>query len=232
MKQLLDNEKHSASENIKKITLFDLDHTLFDSASFRQSLFKLLAKNIGKEELIEESQRLYETLLANDGVFNPDKFLSILLEKVEATHKKAELMDIIFDDNHLKEFIHTDVLTSLTKIAQISEIGLFSQGEEKMQRAKIKSIQHFFAKEKIHISINKKSEIKKIFGLYNDYQVFFVDDVLPVLAAVHVHNPAIVTVWIKRGKYAQLQQPLEDFTAHATILSLTELVPIIEKGTN
>lgn len=157
--------------NSKPIVLFDIDYTLFDTASFKES-------------------RLLE-------------------------HK-----------------IYDEIIGVLNSLSSIATLGIFSKGETEFQKTKLEKtgMAKFFKKNNIHIFDNKDENLINVLEKYKDSKLFLVDDKLEVLYSAKKHLPQVITVWVKRGPYAEHQEPIEDFTPSATIDDLSSLYDIVSKN--
>lgn len=214
---------------MKRLILFDLDNTLFNPASFRKNLFIKFAEIIDKEkkeEIVLLCQNLYDKQIKEFGVFNPEKFIEILISFLGKGDKK-ELLSKVFAQEFLDSHFHKDALETIKKWKNKAEIGILSQGEEKLQRAKLTSIAHLFHPDRIHIPQKKKEKMQEILDKYKAYDITLVDDMQPMLAAAKKIRPDIKTVWIKRGRYALSQQAIDGFTPDATITTLKELEQVV-----
>lgn len=155
--------------------------------------------------------------------------------------KKIILFDIdntLFDTLRFKSTnfeifsIYEDVHETLTALAEIADLGIFSEGDLAFQKQKLlqTNIENYFLKEHVHIVPQKIHAIEALVKKYKDHnQIFLIDDKLPILPIVKKHFPALVTIWIKRGEYAPKQPPIEGFTPDAEIDSLKEVIPLIKK---
>lgn len=155
--------------------------------------------------------------------------------------KKIVLFDIdntLFDTLRFKSTnfeifsIYEDVHETLTVLAEIADLGIFSEGELAFQEQKLfrTNIENYFLKEHVHIVPEKIAAIEALVKKYKegDSQVFLIDDKLPILPVIKKHFPSLVTIWIKRGEHAPKQPPIEGFTPDAEIISLQEVIPLIK----
>lgn len=154
--------------------------------------------------------------------------------------KKIVLFDIdntLFDTLRFKSTnfeifsIYEDVHETLTELAEIVDLGIFSEGDLAFQKQKLlkTNIENYFLKEHVHIVPEKIHAIEALVKKYKDgNQVFLIDDKLPILPIVKKHFPSIVAIWIKRGEHAPKQPPIEGFTPDAEIISLKEVIPLIK----
>lgn len=216
---------------MKKLIILDLDNTLFDSTSFRTKLFQKIGKTLGRgtevEKIVLLCQGIYESLIGEFGLFDPDIFLEKLLLKIRKQNKREEIMKLIFDSKSLKTHLHQDVMSTLTTLSSVGEIGIFSQGEARLQQAKLAPLVHLLRSDRIHITRDKKSQMSKIFKSYKGYKIFFIDDMLPMLHQAKKIKSDIVTIWLKRGRYAQKQKPIFGFEPDAEVTDLRKIVKII-----
>lgn len=208
---------------MKKLILLDLDNTLFDSASFRKRLFRRIGRLFEKD-----CETVYDTLLRETGVFDPDVFIERLHQRIEK-EKRAEMLRLIFDPRSLKHSFHKEAIVTLKALSKLGEVGIFSQGEEKLQRAKLSAIARFLQQKRIHITRDKKSYMRNLFQGFKGYKVFFIDNMLTMLHEAKKLRSDIVTIWIKRGRYAKRQQKIEDFQPDARITDLQEAISIIKR---
>lgn len=165
------SNKSSVSSNIQKIVLLDIDYTLFDTDSFKQS-------NLRKHKLFDEVEK------------------------------------------------------ALKELSKIAKLGIFSEGNTLLQTSKLNKtgIMGYLTRDYIHVVERKEDHLGEIFTKYKKVKIFLVDDKLSVLCeASKVYSP-LFTIWLKRGKYAFSQTPIENFVPNAIIKSLDEVVPIVLKN--
>lgn len=154
--------------------------------------------------------------------------------------KPIILFDIdytLFDTAHFKKtnltqfLVYEEVVNVLSNLSKKLLLGIFSQGEKDFQTQKLKAtkIIHFFQKEHTYIDLEKEELIKKIGDKYKNTEFYIVDDKLPILYLMKKQNPNAFTIWIKRGIYAQNQEPLPDFKPEAVIENLSEIIPLIDQ---
>lgn len=162
-----------------------------------------------------------------------------LVSSGEATdEKKMILFDIdytLFDTDIFKQSELTDyraydeVVQMLEELQGIATVGIFSEGEQEFQKAKLLKtrIHDRFPQEHLHIVAKKEESLREILKKYKKYQLFMVDDKLSLLQAAKKVSPSVVTIWIKRGPYAINQANANAFLPDATITSLDEVVGVV-----
>ncbi|MBI2430686.1 MAG: hypothetical protein HYV39_01575 [Candidatus Levybacteria bacterium] len=135
-----------------------------------------------------------------------------------------------FKGTNLQTFsLYEEAVDVLAKLKENAYLGIFSEGNHNLQKTKLlkTKIHNSFAKRYIHIVANKEEKVEEILKKYKKYLVFLVDDKLTVLYQAKQLFPSLVTIWVKRGRYALKQSPIEGFTPDAIIGSLRELPPIV-----
>ncbi|MBF8249934.1 MAG: hypothetical protein HW400_535 [Candidatus Levybacteria bacterium] len=138
-----------------------------------------------------------------------------------------------FKDSHLQNYnIYEEVMGILSQLKNIASLGVFSKGEVEFQKTKLRKtgMIKFFQENNIHIFDDKEVNLLDVLEKYKDSKLFFVDDKLGILYSAKKHMPGIITVWVKRGPYAAIQKPIEDFVPSATINNLSNLYDIVSKN--
>lgn len=136
-----------------------------------------------------------------------------------------------FKGTNLQTFeLYEEAVEVLGKLKKTVHLGIFSEGNLDLQKTKLfrTKIDNSFTKKHIHIVINKEQTLKGVLKKYKNYLVFLVDDKLTVLYQAKQLLPSLVTIWVKRGMYAQNQAPIEGFVPDAIIENLRELVPLVK----
>ena len=153
--------------------------------------------------------------------------------------KPVVLFDIdytLFDTKLFKKVdltrheIYEEVKDVLEKLSKIALLGIFSEGDLEFQRKKLDQteIVDYFEKDNTHIVLNKLTEIRKVLQKYTDRETFFVDDKLNVLFDAKKIFPKVVTIWVKRGWYAENQKDIPAFEPDAVVANLSEVVKIVK----
>lgn len=216
----------------KTIILFDIDHTLFDAALYREKIFDILVEKLSytnKKELHEVMEEIYLNL-RKEMNFEPTVFINRVLERFHLQDNQQELEKLLLEEHALSSYLFDEteeVISELSKIKQVT-LGIFSGGRKDLQLGKLKKILHFFDKNHVHIIRNRKNDkLPNILKKYTKNEVFIIDDVLEMLQYAKHLDPHVQTVWSKRGRFAKYQKPIKGFQADYEITDLRELVPII-----
>ncbi len=136
-------------------------------------------------------------------------------------------------ESHLTKFeLYDEVKETLKKLAPLATLGILSQGEIAFQNKKLDltEIKHYFLSDHTHIVEDKLDVMQEILEKYKGKaKVYFVDDWLDMLRAAKKVDPNVITIWIKRGEYADSQAEHSDFTPDAIVKNLKDIIPLIKK---
>ena len=126
--------------------------------------------------------------------------------------------------------LYKEVITALSELSTIATLGVFSQGEIAFQRKKLQetNIEQYFSEDHIHIMEFKLEMMQDILERYhNQGEIFVVDDRLENLHMAKKSAPFIFTIWMKRGRYSNIQEQKANFTPDATVTNLYDVISII-----
>ncbi len=218
---------------MEKLILLDIDNTLFDSLCYRKKLFEAIAKKITPEKSQEEiealCQTIYEGHIATTGLFDFKEFTKEFSKKLQRVVKEEDIASLVFDTQILKGCMYPEVKDVLLRMTKVGTVGIVSQGQESMQRAKIKIIEKLLHPDKIYIKANKKEAIDTILKENKDYKIIFIDDWLSLLHHVKQTAKQTIVIWSKRGRHAHGQLPIAGFEPDKIITSLDQALPFIEE---
>lgn len=214
----------------KKIVLFDIDYTLFDTEKYRENLYKSLSFGLNKEigDIKPIAEKIYRDLKKDIGYFSPSEFYRNLVRTLKTDLNEKAFKKVMWDEKNLKLCLYEETQEVLTKVSKYAHIGIFSKGYRKLQKAKLLALAHLLQKEHVHITLDKFSSLPKLLKKYNSYNILLVDDALDVLYHAHKINKNVFTVWVKRGRFATIQKPMKNFKPNATVSDLKEVVEIIK----
>lgn len=126
--------------------------------------------------------------------------------------------------------LYKEVSHALYELSTIATLGVFSQGEIAFQEKKMRetNIEQYFSDDHIHILEFKLEMMNDILQQYhNKGKIFVIDDRLENLQMAKKSAPFIVSIWMRRGRYANLQEMKADFTPDAVVTNLNDVIPII-----
>ena len=139
----------------------------------------------------------------------------------------------VFKETQLKKHsVYDEVQGVLRNLSEVAELGIFSEGETDFQKTKLNKtdIKKYFREKYVHISLNKKDEIRNILNKYSNKQLFLVDDKLTILYELKRVLPSIFTIWVKRGIYAKNQKEISGFKPDAKVDNLREIISLIHQS--
>ncbi len=139
--------------------------------------------------------------------------------------------EVFKTSNLQKHALYKEVQDVLQKLAKIATLGIFSQGDLELQTMKLHKtniVEHFSSSD-IHIVEEKEKTLRQILKKYHAQKLYLIDDKLAILRQAKKIIPSTFTIWVKRGIYAKIQKPFEDFTPDATVSNLKKVVSIIRE---
>ena len=217
----------------QKIILFDIDYTLFDVGYFDKHFHKKLSEMLLiDEDLIKKlSVDIIVELIGREHFLDINKYLKTLLPKLEKEKYKPQIENLLFKTPFFRNGFYSEVESVLKTLKKIARLGIFSQGDERFQGAKIQhsGFKDLFEKELIYIIKPRKLDhLPFLKNKHQNEKLFLVDDKPNIICEVKKQMSSIFTVWIKRGKYAEAQKDILGFSPDATITNLREMVKIVK----
>lgn len=205
------------------VVLFDIDHTLFDTRKFLGKVYKKFSEDFGSNPKI--IKRAVEEVRKELGYFDFMVFFKKLATKIK--QEEAVIKRIFYDENILETSLYKESKDVLQILSRGNVIGIFSQGFNKFQRAKLLTLEHLLQKHHVHVVLNKHTMLPKIISKYKSKELYLVDDALLVLHAAKKLDQSIFTIWVNRGRIAKKQKPITGFKPDATVRNLKQVIKII-----
>src|SRR5437660_635996 len=134
----------------KTIVLFDIDHTLFDAAKYRQRMMEIIAGHIpleDKERLFAVMEGAYFSHRKKIGYVDLEFMLhEVLAELAIETDVASLFLEILEEESSYEEAIFEETIEVVEKLATQENLvlGIFSSGREDHQLRKIKKFAHVF----------------------------------------------------------------------------------------
>ncbi len=139
----------------------------------------------------------------------------------------------LFKESNLTEYrIYDEVESTLTMLKKQAKLGIFSEGRQDFQKAKLQNTGIFslFDSNLIFIVPDKFEALREIVSTFeNKKNIFLVDDKLSILAEVKAVLPEMTTIWVKRGFYAEHARPIAGFTPDLSIETIQDLPQIFSQ---
>ncbi len=212
-----------------KIVLFDIDNTLFDTTNFRQRLYTTVAQALSSDidSINEIGQRVITECIGEFGFFDPHVFALRLALELNRKKDVALIEQAILDKRNFENGLYEESFGVVADVSKEATIGIFSRGYTEFQEKKIVGLRHLLAQEHVHITINKHETLPSLIAKYKEKTLYLVDDALDVLYTAWKLRKDVVTILVKRGKYALSQEPIPGFTPSVVITNLKEAVSVI-----
>ncbi len=138
-----------------------------------------------------------------------------------------------FKNSQLKDYsLYEEVIRVLTQLSEFVTLGFFSKGVIGFQTIKLQKtgMSKFFKDHNVHIFDDKDANLISVLEKYKRSNLFLVDDKLGVLDSAKKHVPQIITIWVKRGPFAESQKSIPGFKPDAEVENLSEVVRIVRSS--
>src|SRR5579859_6831248 len=135
---------------MKKLVLFDIDHTLFDATLYRSLMFDLISEYISlenKEKLFHTLESVYFSHRKKIGYFDLEFMLEELKNELNIELDTLAVFNTILqDEESYQKALFKETVSVLERLAADKQIqiGIFSGGRKDHQLRKIASFQHVF----------------------------------------------------------------------------------------
>ncbi len=214
----------------KKIILFDIDYTLFDTTKFKKLIADALVSLVPHTDftIVDE---IYSEVRVN-GSFDPAVFAKLFKEKFETKTTQEEIEQLWWDKQLIQKALYPEVLATLQQLHARNDLilGIFSAGKKDFQLQKISSLREFFPQQYIHIADFKEKILSEVLEKYTNNTIVLVDDIITILQKATLLNHDVFSIWVKRGKFAEKAEMPKDFMSDAVVTDLAEMVTIVDKN--
>jgi phosphoglycolate phosphatase-like HAD superfamily hydrolase len=219
--------------NERKIVLFDIDYTVFNTDKYLHSLHTTFAQVLSIPQ--DEAEELVKQAIANTRKvkqhFDPQMFLSEVSHLANKSDIQHALSDVFWNKAMYSQAIYAEVTAVIRTLREEGiEVGILSTGNDRHQRQKIETLAEFFAQENIHIFVNKLLELEKVITKYASFMIFIVDDLEEVLATAKHRDKSIITVQIRKPKNYEIADKHGTIKPDFIVESLEEIISIVLKS--
>jgi FMN phosphatase YigB (HAD superfamily) len=182
---------------MNSIIFFDIDRTLFNPDSFLNDFYSALIKKYKlTDESLDEIKKIYKEVNLEMGYFSPSLFLDNIHNSFSG-ETSAELHTLFWGEI-IQKNLYPDT-DALNKLFEVAKIGIFSKGEDKFQKEKIKKFEKIISEKDIYIFPSKIEKLKEVMSKYSGYKLYLVDDNKDVLIEAKNIGLEIFTIQIDRG---------------------------------
>lgn len=181
----------------KRILLFDIDRTIFDTQKWiditEKEIIKTLNFDINRKDI---SINFYLKSLVNDRKFNPEKYSEFLNKKFNIKMEVA--LNIVYGQSYGKFYsgsIYPETFEVIEKLKDKFTLGIYSEGTDKFQNHKFRSmgISKYFDKDLIFI-VSAKDTLEVVSKLPKEAIV--VDDKERICEFLTENN--IKAIWLNK----------------------------------
>lgn len=217
---------------MKKIILFDIDYTLFNTDKFRDLTYPRLQEILQQEDnphYHEKIKHIEKALIATGG-YEPVGFGRLLMEALSIKGKNKQLEALFYDEELYKKCLYPEVTLTIELLSKKNfTLGIVSKGEFSFQKRKIQPIEHYFAKNNIFISNDKIAQIDAIKNAYKSFATMIIDDSEPFLNEVKNKWKEVQAVLIERQNRYETRQHIDGFVPDVRVKTLDQVLPLVDK---
>lgn len=219
----------------KKVVIFDIDYTIFNTHAFRKNLYEFLAQKLGYTDIgpfVQVAKHIEKKTRDTVGYFKPLVFLKLIKAELKTDLSITELEGLFFDESLYIESLYEDARSVFQELVMKRDIPIiiFSMGEKKFQMYKLKALKEMLEVDHIHIFADKFKRLKDVLREYKNYHIFMVDDLPTVLKQAKMFNKDIVTIWVNRDKQVSEKDFVQGFKADYVIDNLVKIITIAAKN--
>lgn len=121
---------------MRRVILFDIDHTLIDTTELRKRIDNALFKRSGaKKDDFANFVSTYTSTLCSSTDFNPNVYLKTLSQEFNVSIDK--LSSIFYRKSFFKKSLYPETEWALQKLHKNFTLGIFSEGLKSFQRRKL-----------------------------------------------------------------------------------------------
>lgn len=211
---------------MKQILYLDIDGTLLDTNKLDTLVIPHIAALLGVDpSQLFADMRLYEQRLQRPSDFNPNILIGYWWghHAIHADRIAAYWYGKVCPQNYSYALYH-DVQDALSILSRRFHLGIFSQGFEQYQLAKIKvpGIAHYFSRRKrlIHRHKLEHAVVSQLAP-----NAIVVDDDLDVIYTLIKYRPDITPVWINRAN-----EPPEEGTLPSKVWQINSLCELLQSS--
>lgn len=182
------------------IILFDIDYTLLNTAKlknlFNQEICQLLKI---EERTLKRLNKEFSGRPRSHIEFSPRRYIDFLQDKASRQFPEFELINLFFKKEiYYQTSLYSETIPVLRRLKKKFSLGIFSEGVEEFQRAKLElsGLMDYLNKKLVFIYGNKMGKaqllVKKI------EKAYIIDDD-PKHIAVLAEIKDVSPIWVKRG---------------------------------
>lgn len=193
---------------MRKIILFDLDYTLYDSKVFINGKIDAYAERFGLYRALVEKkeQEAAEEVLTHYGEFVHEEYAKTVAQLLGIPRRWKEIFEIAFEEDLHKRAVYHEAENVLGFLKRDFRLGLFSQGDQVLQRTKLEKsgLLQYFEENLVFIFGEKIPEIEP---LAKKFQVFSALDDKSEVVDEWSKSGIPVAIRVRRGVFSETVLP-------------------------
>lgn len=135
-----------------KIILFDIDRTIFDTEGHRKELFLRISKLVGVSlQKVYNYLDIYFSSLKNEREYCSEDFARTLTVNKDLQDKILSYHYGILSQVLCAKYVYDEVHEMFNILSNNFRLGIYSEGECKLQKSKIQGLNRYFDKDLIFI---------------------------------------------------------------------------------
>ncbi len=206
----------------KKLVFFlDVDNTLLDNDRVKEGIRQSLIKVLGKEEANHFWQH-HDSFRERQQLVD---FPNIIREYCTEKHPKTCEIKLgsIFQNIDFPSFVYPDVVRVIEHLKTMGKVVIFSEGDMIYQKAKIEKSGLAVMVTEVLLYEHKMEHLDEIMEKYQAYHSVFIEDRADILKSIKEKYPAVTTVLVCQGHYANPSCP-NRHDADLTIEKISDLL--------
>lgn len=209
----------------KKAYLVDLDNTLINTDKLNHDIEETILKQYGTQITSGQIQQIYEKIRTTAGVIKIPEIAKELASLLGIA--SSDDIENIFTHMPFNNYLFPESINLLQQLNSRGTVYIVSQGDELFQRTKIKNtdISKIIDQTNILISKDKPLFLSTFIPdliKQNYHGIYVIDDKLELLQAAKKLSGIVETVWVKYGKYAEIDS--RDSLVDLSVNSLADVL--------
>jgi len=216
-----------------KVFFLDFDNTLTNTAKLKEEgmteeIFRFFERNIGSDKAASQTKlfwKLYDEIKSELGWIAVPEIAFKIAKRMSLPDLGVPLKRVIYN-LPFKDYVFPGVSGTLEFLRKFGQLVIVSDDNVVYGSAKIRGSGLDNKVDHIHIYQSKQDAFPELVKLYKHHDLYFIDDQLPNLEALH-KLVECTSFWISTGPYANLKPKNPDFTPTHTISRFVQIEDIV-----
>lgn len=216
-----------------KVFFLDFDNTLINTQLLKKegmtdAIRRFFARNIGEDKADIQTKlywQLYDKVKKEQGGISVPDITVEVVNKMQLPELAAPFKRVLYN-LPFKSYVFDGVVDTLEFLDKFAKLVIASETDIVYGSAKIRGSGLAEKVSEIHIYQSKKQAFPELIKLYQDYEIYIVDDQLTFLEALHELAPC-TSFWIDNGPYQGRKSHNPSFRPTHTISKFQEIEAIV-----